>query len=769
MLRVRLLGELTVDVDGRRVEVPGGRTRSLFAWLALHRGSHRRSEVAARFWPDILDTSARASLRTAAWALRRALGPAADDALIATRDRVGISAGPSVWSDLAAFEALVAAGRLGEAVDICQGEVLADLDDEWVLEARSEHNDRLVDVLGRLAAASEASGAPEAALEWTRRRAALDPLAEDVHRDLIRRLIAAGDRVRAIAAYERLRERLRTELGLAPSPATRELVATLKAEAGPVSARPVPALSDGRDRPSARRSTAGGAGGRWKPGLPFPLPAPLAAQRGGRFVGRAAELEWLRSAFADAREAGLPRFALISGEAGIGKTRLAAEFAAETCGRGAIALYGAAERKALLARPAFVQSLRHYVDAAAPSDLRERVGLRGRELARLVPEVAERITLLGAPDESSGEAAMRQALDAAATLLVGLAAEVPTLVIVDDLQWAEEPDLLLLRHLLIPRSGARLLIVGVTREGELSASGALSDAIAGLAHQPSSQRLRLEGLAAREVETLCREWAGSDELSATIHTESEGNPLFARQMLRHLEESGAELGRGRLQVPVGARELISQRLTAVSTPCVRALEVAAVVGSQFDLAILERISGLDGDELVEVLEEAVRAGLLVEVRHAFERFSFAHALMREALADGLTRTRRARIHARVAATLDALADEGGEALLAARARHWCEAGRAGDPERAIGLAMQAAEEAGSRLAYGEALDLYNRALRLLPEDDQRRRGILVKRAVAYQRLEHFLFVRVHGMSVSGAHSSASDRVAPADRLGSDLS
>ncbi|MDP8909787.1 MAG: AAA family ATPase [Chloroflexota bacterium] len=344
----------------------------------------------------------------------------------------------------------------------------------------------------------------------------------------------------------------------------------------------------------------------------------------------------MRSAFADAREAGLPRFALISGEPGIGKTRLAAEFAAETCGRGAIALCGAAERKALLADPPFVQSLRHYVNAAAPSELQERVGLRGRELARLVPEVAERIALLGTPGESSGEAGMRQALDAAAALLVALAEEVPVLVIIDDLQWAEESDLLLLRHLLIPRNGARLLIVGVTRQDELAASGALSNAIAGLAREPSSQRLRLEGLGAREVESLCREWTGSDELSATIHTESEGNPLFARQMLRHLEESGAELGRERLQVPVGARELISQRLTAVSMECVRALEIAAVVGLQFDLAILERISGLEGDELAEVLEEAVRAGLLVEVTDAFERFSFAHALMREALADGLT-------------------------------------------------------------------------------------------------------------------------------------
>jgi DNA-binding SARP family transcriptional activator len=750
------LGEFTVEVDGQRVEVPTGRTRSLFAWLAVHRGSHRRSEVAARFWPDILDASARASLRTAIWALRKALGPAGDDALIATHDRVGISAGPSVWTDLSGFAELVGQGKLAEAVELCRGELLADLDDDWVFEARDEHKDELVEILGRLAEAAEREGDLERALEWTRRQTALDPLAEDAHRELIRRLAAAGDRVRALTVYDRFSERLRTELGLAPSDATRALVGRLRVEKAPTVEASAGARPYGDEPPPPGRP-APRTHGRWEPGAPFPVPAPLATARTGRFVGRVAELEWLRTAFQEARGAGLPRCAFVSGEAGIGKTRLAAEFAAELCDQGAVALYGAAERKGLLAHGPFADAIHHYVDAATPAELRERVGSRDRELARLVPELAERVPELGPPQQGSGEAGMRHAVDAAAVLLVALAREVPLLVVLDDLQWAVEPDLLLLRRLLTPRGEAPLLILGLTREDELAGSGALASAIADLVREPASQQLKLGGLGPGEVATLCREWTGTDELSATIHAESGGNPLFAQQMLRDLEEPGAELGRERLPVPVAARYLIGQRLAAVKPECARALEIAAVVGSQFDLATLERISGLQGDELAEVLEEAVRSALLVEVSDAFERFSFAHALIREALVEGLTRARRARIHARVAAALDALAEEGGEAHLAARAYHWCAAGRAGDPERAIGLATEAAEEASSRLAYGEALDLYNSALRLLPEGDERRRGTLMRRAVAYQRLEHFLFVRVHGMSVSGTQSSVGDR------------
>src|SRR3954452_12891186 len=180
MLHVRLLGALQADLDGRPVVAPASRRAwALLGWLALYPGEHPRGTVAARFWPDVLDSSARASLRSAAWALRRALR--IDDALIAGRDRIALRC----TTALGRFDELCAAGKLEEAVALHRGPLLADLDEDWVLEARDEHAERLGAALARLAAAAER---PADAVGWARRRLALDPLDEDAARDLMRRL-----------------------------------------------------------------------------------------------------------------------------------------------------------------------------------------------------------------------------------------------------------------------------------------------------------------------------------------------------------------------------------------------------------------------------------------------------------------------------------------------------------------------------------------------------------------------------------------------------
>lgn len=759
MVRIQLLGRLTVEADGRAVEVPAGRTRSLLGWLALNRGSHRRSEVAARFWPDILDPSARASLRTAAWALRKALGPAADAALIATRDRVGISAGPSVWTDVSAFGELVGEDRLEEALELCCGELLADFEDDWVFEARSEHRDRMMGTLGRLATGAEVAGDLEAAVAWTRRQVDIDPLAEAEHRELMRRLAAIGDRVHAVQSYERFRGRLRRELGLVPSPATRELVASLRGEGG---------------EPDAASSTAGDTGGGlvaraapreppseggWEPGLPFPIPPSMVSELASPFVGRDAELRRLREAFANAGDRGGARFVWLSGEAGIGKTRLLSQLAREVSAEGAITLYGVAEEEGLIACGPFVGALGHYVAVASPTELRERLGELACGLAPLLPGLSERIPRLRAPNEHASEAQLHLGLDAVTSLLGALSEEAPVLLVLDDLQWADKSSAILLRRLVASQRDVRLLVAAAYREDELPRFVHFAEALPKLGGGRFSERVRLTGLAPAEVEALCREWTGTAELSATIHAETEGNPFFVKEMLRHLDESGAERWTGRLGLPAGVRNLIALRLARLSGECARALVISAVIGREFELGVLERISNLDGDELAEVLEEAVQSGLLVEVSDAFERFRLSHALIRETLLDGLTRTRRARIHARVAETLEELHDQG-DAVLPMLAYHSCEAGRAGDPDKAIDLATRAAEQATSRLAYGEAVDLYSRALRLVPDEDARRRTIMIRRAAAYMKLEHFVMVRRQGVSVTHSHPAVVRREQP---------
>ncbi len=257
MLRVRVLGELGLELDGKPLHAPTSRrARSLLGLLAVDRRTHSRSQLAARFWPDVLDESARTSLRSALSSVRKSLGADVDRYLITGRERVALADESLVWVDLTEFEALLASGSAEEALALCRGELLAGLDDDWIYECRDEHRDRMAQALGRLATEAEDRGELAQAAGLTRREVALDPLAEEPQRELIRRLAAAGDRSGALTAYRRLQDRLRSELGIAPSARTREVVESVRDGPGARSSDPAP-----RDfpPPSDQASPAGPA------------------------------------------------------------------------------------------------------------------------------------------------------------------------------------------------------------------------------------------------------------------------------------------------------------------------------------------------------------------------------------------------------------------------------------------------------------------------------------------------------------------------------
>ena len=296
MLRVRLLGELQADVDGAPVAPPASRRAwSLLAWLALHPGEHARGAVAARFWPDVLDTSARASLRSALWELRRALGT--DEPLVTGRERIALRGGDRPRRVRGARRRRPAGGRRRAAPRPAARRARRGLGARGARRARGAAR------LGATPGSPRPPPRPPTPSRWARRRLQLDPLDEDAARELMRRMAAAGDRAGALAAYDRLSDRLRESLGLAPSQQTRALAASLReAEA-----------------PAARRAATG---------------PPL--------IGRDAELDTLAGVWEQVRS-GHGAVVVLGGEGGIGKTRLAAELLAR-------ARAGNAPRRALQRR-----------------------------------------------------------------------------------------------------------------------------------------------------------------------------------------------------------------------------------------------------------------------------------------------------------------------------------------------------------------------------------------------------------------------------------
>jgi DNA-binding SARP family transcriptional activator len=714
MLRICVLGELSIESSGRQIE-PGGswRARSLLAWLALNPGAHPRGEVASRFWPDVLDSSARASLRNALWALRRALADEAGRALIATRERVGLA---DVWVDATAFREHVAAGRLEEALALSRGELLAGLDEEWVYEYRDLHRETLSDLLEQLAAQAEAEGDVAGAIGWTRRRASLDPLAEDAQRALIARLARSGDRAGALAAYDRLRERFRRELGISPSDETRAVVHEVRHQH----------VSEQPTRP----------GGQWRPGDPFPLPPRLRRRAPTALVGRGRELSTLRELWRAVREGEGARLVLVTGEAGIGKSRLVRELALEVREEGAVVLHGSADEDLLVPHQHLVTAFEHLFAVAAPDELSRRIGSRAADLEPIAPGLSEQ-TGTGAP-----EGRRYRLFEAVAGLLDELSAEAPVVLLIDDLHWSDQGTAAILRYALDARPEMRVLVLATQRPADMPATGATAEALQRLSHGPYVERMPLSGLTDPEIAQLAQDLSGRElagELVRGIQAETAGNAFFVLEVVRDLSDSdrtASVLSLAQAEVPERVRDVVNFRLARLAEATLRVLTVAAVIGSEFELALLELISDLDDDDLAAALDEAVAAALLTEAAEGdSESFSFSHALLRRTVLSRLTRSNRRRVHARVAAALEATK---GDAALLEIAYHLCEALPAADRERALGYATRAAERATSGLAYAEGVELFTRALAILPPEDERRKRLSLKRAVAYQGLFHAL-------------------------------
>ena len=510
---------------------------------------------------------------------------------------------------------------------------------------------------GELAAAERASGA---LIEKA-------PFSESGYRLRMQVLAERGNVAQALQAYERLRELLRDELGVAPSA---ELVA----------------LHDRLLRGGERRR-------------------PARAASSGLF-GRERELRLLEDALT-AAGSGSPRVLLVAGEPGIGKTRLARELSVQAECENWDAVWGrCAEGEVAPAFWPWVELIRALAERRQPAELDAALERARGELSQILPELG------AAPALTADPAAARYRLyDAVRGLLLRLAAQRPLLLVLDDLQWADAPSLELLRFCVARLGSAPLAIVGTYREGE--SGPLLAEALAELAREPAVSRLRLEGLGPDDVSRVIAqggEVEPAEEIVAAVHSRTAGNPFFVTELARLLASEGAEaILRG--DVPGGVREVILRRLGRLPAGGPELLTLAAVVGERFELEVPAAAAELDDDRALELLEAALRERVVAEDEDAAGAYRFSHALVRETLYSELSAGRRAREHRRVAAALRELHGDDPERLTEL-AHHLYEGASAGTAAEACDAVAGAADQALGRLAYEQAEEQLRRGVEL---------------------------------------------------------
>ncbi len=422
----------------------------------------------------------------------------------------------------------------------------------------------------------------------------------------------------------------------------------------------------------------------------------------------------------DAALADERRLVLLTGEPGIGKSRLAAEFTRAVHADGAVVLYGRFDETGPGAYQPVMEMLRGWSGGAPLTLPAQRLGPRAADLAALLPELGVPNAPTAVPATGLNEVGTeRQRLfDALAALLAELAAGAPLLLVFDDLHWADSPTVQLLRHLVRAPQPRRTMFLGTYRDAELEEGHPLPELIASLRREDGLTHVALEGLDPAEVGELIQAHgaaAPSSDLVSALHGETEGNPFFVEEVLRHLRDTQGSLeGAIDLEeagVPEGVRGVTSRRLRRLPSSAREAVEVASVIGRQVDFGLLEALGPLTGDDLVAALDEAVRARVLREVDGRVGRYAFTHALVRATLYDGLSALRRARLHSRVGETILARHQEDLDPWLPQLARHFARAAPVDGPARAIDFALAAGRRADRLLAWEEAAAHYRGAMR----------------------------------------------------------
>jgi DNA-binding SARP family transcriptional activator len=681
-----------LEASDRVVLVGSAHARVALALLTLERGRGvSRDLLADTLWPGGLPPTWASALRSIMSRVRShlaaALGGDGDGVLTARGGTYVLRLPDATVVDVeraadqvAAGQRALARGDPGQARSLATAATLSlrapflpDHDSEWTTDQRERLGELLVSGLEVVGQAAIAVGEPAEAIAAGKAAVAASPLRESAHRCLMAAHAAAGNRAEALRVYEALRRLLADELGVDPD---LETEAAHLALLGPM--------------PDA--------------GAAHPLPSGLAPNRRVPFVGREADLATIADAWSNALQGTAP-LVVVTGEAGVGKTRLAMEVAQRVAGDGTRVVLGQCDESRRTPYQPFVELLDPLLATASPDDLGTLSPAARAELAAVFPALAAIDTAPPAHDQL--------VLFEAVSRLVGDAAiDHPLLVVMDNLQWADDDTVDLLRHVVRHNLGRRLLVLAMARTG-LRPPGPVSRLIRAARSDGRLVRVQLHGLDEVAVRRLIQEvLPDRDELTGAVPQlvdDSSGNPFV---LLEELQTLARTPGPAPPPPTTGSDELddfVTLRLESLGPAAHTLLVGAAVLGRHFDLATVAAVAGLDSDAAVDALEQARAAGLVVEADPAApgEQYRFAHDLLRRHLYGGLNPSRRRQWHSRIA---DALEDREAPIEASVVARHRCAAAEPGGDVRAVGWALAAAREAATDGAMSSAVEWCSRAL-----------------------------------------------------------
>jgi tetratricopeptide (TPR) repeat protein len=465
-------------------------------------------------------------------------------------------------------------------------------------------------------------------------------------------------------------------------------------------------------------------------------------------VGREGELAELRR-LVDLVAGGQGALIMIGGEPGVGKTRLVDELIPEAREQGFLTLVGHCyDTEGTRPFSPWVEILENSARVAKRDILRHLLDETGPEVAKIMPELRRLFPDMPQPVALPPEQERDYLFTSFREYVERSSRVQPLLLVLEDLQWADESTMLLLEHLAQNLGEAPMLIVGTYRDVELDVSRPLGRALRQLVRERLSHRIALKRLPRDGVRDLLKalsDQAPPPRLVDGLFEATEGNPFFVEEVFQHLVEEGQlfdEGGRWRrdvrieeLEVPEGVRLVVGRRLERLSEEARGVLTTAAVIGRRFHFELLEALGDFDPDVLVDAIEEAERLQLISPVSGREIRFHFTQELVRQTLVGGLSSLRRQRLHQRIAEAMERIFAGDLENRASALAGHFYEAGAAADPGKTIHYLILAGRQAQRAAAAEDALRLFEDAISLVSDEDRKARAdLLFRRGLALRSL-----------------------------------